>query len=77
MQEVLGGFGGISAYMINRRKVTHVTERGELIPSTSHDQILVHGALESGAALSILYRGGISRGTNLLWRSTVQKVTYR
>ncbi|MGE4561252.1 MAG: gfo/Idh/MocA family oxidoreductase, partial [Desulfobulbus sp.] len=31
------------------------------------DQIMVHGALASGAALSIHYRGGVSRGTNLLW----------
>jgi predicted dehydrogenase len=31
------------------------------------DQVLVTGLLEDGAALSIHYRGGVSRGTNLLW----------
>ncbi|MHA6688291.1 Gfo/Idh/MocA family protein [Mesorhizobium sp. A556] len=67
MREVLGGFGDISARMITHRKTTHVTDTGETIPTTSHDQVLVHGALESGAAFSIHYRGGMSRGTNLLW----------
>ena len=67
MREVLGGFGDLSARMINRRTTMYVTDTGETIPATSHDQILVHGALESGAAVSIHYRGGMSRGTNLLW----------
>src|SRR3989449_11385686 len=31
------------------------------------DQVCVAGLLEGGAALSIQYRGGGSRGTNLLW----------
>jgi predicted dehydrogenase len=34
---------------------------------TAADQVAVSGLLESGAALSIHYRGGHSRGTNLLW----------
>ncbi|TCV67436.1 Gfo/Idh/MocA family oxidoreductase [Neorhizobium sp. S3-V5DH] len=67
VREVLGGFGDLSARMITRRKTAHVTDTGETIPNTSHDQVLVHGALESGAAFSIHYRGGMSRGTNLLW----------
>jgi predicted dehydrogenase len=67
MREVLGAFGDLSASMIKRRDAMYVTDTGETIPSTAHDQILVHGALESGAAFSIHYRGGMSRGTNLLW----------
>jgi len=67
MGEVLGGFSDLSARMIRRRDTMYVADRGETIPSTAHDQILVHGALESGAAFSIHYRGGLSRGTNLLW----------
>lgn len=67
MQEVLGPIGTVSAQMINRRKQVHVTDTGETIPTTSHDQIMVHGTLASGAALSVHYRGGTSRGTNLLW----------
>jgi predicted dehydrogenase len=62
-----GGFGDLSTRMIKRRDTLYVTDTGETIPSTSDDQILVHGALESGAAFSIHYRGGMSRGTNLLW----------
>ena len=65
--EVLGDPGDLSARMILRRTTVHVADTGETIASTSPDQILVHGALASGAALSIHYRGGMSRGTNLLW----------
>ena len=67
MREVLGGFGDISAKMIDRRKTVHIADTGETIPTTTPDQILVQGALESGAAVSIHYRGGISRGSNFLW----------
>lgn len=67
LQEVLGDFGDLSARMINRRETTLVSDTGETIPVTTHDQVLVHGALESGAAVSIHYRGGMSRGTNLHW----------
>ncbi|CAM5704493.1 hypothetical protein MAUB1S_03679 [Mycolicibacterium aubagnense] len=34
---------------------------------TAEDQIAVTGRLESGAVASLHYRGGSSRGTNLLW----------
>ena len=34
---------------------------------TTEDQVSVGGLLEGGAAFSIHYRGGVSRGTNLLW----------
>ena len=67
MREVLGDFGDLSARMISRRNTVRVTDTAETIGSTSHDQILVHGALASGAAFGIHYRGGMSRGTNLLW----------
>jgi predicted dehydrogenase len=33
----------------------------------AEDQVAVTGLLEGGAAFSIHYRGGYSRGTNLLW----------
>ena len=67
MRDVLGGFGDLSARTIRRRDTMYVAETGERIPSTADDQILVHGVLESGAAFSVHYRGGMSRGTNLLW----------
>jgi predicted dehydrogenase len=31
------------------------------------DQVSVNGLLDGGAALAIHYRGGVSRGVNLLW----------
>lgn len=67
MREVLGELGDLSARMFVRRNSAQVADTGETIPSTTHDQVLVQGQLESGAAVSIHYRGGMSRGTNLLW----------
>lgn len=66
-RDVLGDFDSLSAHLINRRTSTHITDTGETIPKTTPDQALVQGALESGAAFSIHYRGGVSRGVNLLW----------
>src|SRR5690625_3754622 len=67
LREVLGDIRDLSARMIKRRDTVQVVDTGKTVPTTSEDQILVHGALESGAAFSIHYRGGMSRGTNLLW----------
>lgn len=67
MRDVLGEFSDLSARMVTRRNTVHVTDTGETIPVTSPDQVLVHGILASGAAFSIHYRGGMFRGTNLLW----------
>jgi predicted dehydrogenase len=66
-REVLGDFHSLSARLINRRSKAHIAETGDVIPATTPDQVLVHGALDSGAAFSIHYRGGVSRGVNLLW----------
>src|SRR5207247_10544946 len=41
--------------------------RGGGKPRNADDQVSVTGLLEGGAALSIHYRGGSSRGTNFLW----------
>lgn len=67
LRDVLGRFASISAQLIVRRKSTHVTDTRETITRTTPDQVLVQGTLESGAAYSIHYRGGVSRGVNLLW----------
>lgn len=68
MREVLGDIGDFSARMIKRRDTVYVADTGETIPSNAPDQVLIQGALESGAAFSIHYRGGLSHGTNLLWQ---------
>src|SRR5947199_6730806 len=63
----LGEVRELSATMTVRRKSFTIAGTGESKPMTAEDQLLVSGLLEGGAALSIHYRGGVSRGTNLLW----------
>ncbi len=63
----LGEVRELSATMTVRRKSFTITGTSESKPMTTDDQVLVGGLLEGGAALSIHYRGGVSRGTNLLW----------
>src|SRR3954449_8059035 len=63
----LGEVRELSATMTVRRKTFTIAQTGERKPMTADDQVCVSGLLEGGAALSIHYRGGHSRGTNLLW----------
>ncbi|MEA2732089.1 MAG: hypothetical protein QOF70_6564, partial [Acetobacteraceae bacterium] len=63
----LGEVRELSATMTVRRKIFTIAGTGENKPMTADDQVCVTGLLEGGAALSIHYRGGHSRGTNLLW----------
>jgi predicted dehydrogenase len=63
----LGEVRELSATMAVRRKTFTIAESGETKPMTADDQVGVSGLLEGGAAFSIHYRGGVSRGTNLLW----------
>jgi predicted dehydrogenase len=63
----LGEVSELSATMTVRRKSFTIEKTGDTLPMTSDDQVGITGLLESGAALSVHYRGGYSRGTNLLW----------
>src|SRR5437667_1811990 len=63
----LGEVRELSATMTVRRKSFTIAGTGENKPMNADDQVMVSGLLEGGAALSIHYRGGVSRGTNLLW----------
>jgi len=63
----LGEVRELSATMTMRRKSFTIGGTGESRPMNAADQVCVAGQLEGGAALSIHYRGGSSRGTNLLW----------
>src|SRR3954453_10990200 len=63
----LGEARELSATMTARRTTAEVEGTGESIPMTAEDQIAVSGLLDGGAAFAIHYRGGASRGTNLLW----------
>src|SRR5213595_1835557 len=63
----LGEVRELSATTTMRRKCFTVAGTGESKPMTADDQVAASGLLEGGAAFSIHYRGGASRGTNLLW----------
>src|SRR5207247_3954787 len=56
-----------SATMTVRRKSFTIAGTSDSRPMAADDQIGVTGLLDDGAAFSIHYRGGHSRGTNLLW----------
>ena len=63
----LGEAQALSATMSVRRKTFTIAGTGESKPMNAEDQVGVTGLLQGGAAFSIHYRGGVSRGTNLLW----------
>src|SRR3989440_7507238 len=63
----LGEARELSATMAMRRRAFTIAGTGESKPMNAEDQVGVTGLLEGGAAFSIHYRGGVSRGTNLLW----------
>ena len=56
----------VSARIGHLRKEAVVIETGKPLPMTAPDQVLVQGVYTGGAPVSIHFRGGMSRGTNLL-----------
>lgn len=64
---ILGDFREISATLKVRRDTFIVKETNEVRPNDTFDQIAVSGVLSNGIVVSAHYRGGLSRGTNLLW----------
>lgn len=67
LRDVLGDFEDVTGRLVQRRREVQITETGASLPRFDADQIMLHGVLKSGAAVSAHYRGGMSRGTNLLW----------
>jgi predicted dehydrogenase len=63
----LGEIRELTATTAVRRKSFTIDGTGERKPMTAEDQVCVTGLLEDGAAFAVHYRGGLSRGTNLLW----------
>jgi predicted dehydrogenase len=63
----LGEVRELSATTAMRRTTFTIAGTDESIPMNAEDQVAVSGLLESGAVFSIHYRGGVSRGTSLLW----------
>lgn len=64
---VLGSFSELRSNMTTNFTQVKVLDTGEVKSKTAEDQIMVIGTLTNGIAISVHYRGGISRGTNLLW----------
>ncbi len=64
--QAVGELVEVQAILANARRATLIVERGEQIPLTSPDQVLIQGRLESGAPISVHYRGGAPRGPGLL-----------
>jgi predicted dehydrogenase len=64
---VLGDFATVAAQFAIRRKHVRIIEDGATLPVTAPDHIAISASLRSGAIASIFYRGGVSRGDNLLW----------
>lgn len=63
----LGEFEAVSSVTAIRQPHVTRSDTGEQITKTAADQIAVAGTLAGGAVASVHYRGGISRGVNLLW----------
>lgn len=67
VRDVLGEIDHQETQFISNFSQVKITETGEEKPKDVPDQILIQGRMQSGAALSIHYRGGVSKGTNFLW----------
>lgn len=64
---VLSGFAELAATTATRRPTIRNADTGRPVRQTAEDQIAVTGRLQDGAIAALHYRGGSSRGTNLLW----------
>ena len=62
----VGDFATVSAHLGRGRKTVELDD-GTTIPVTAPDQIAIVGQLTNDATVSVFYRGGVSRGSNLHW----------
>jgi predicted dehydrogenase len=67
VQHVLGNFAVLDATFARNFDSVKIIETAEVLPKNVPDQVMVQGRMTSGAAISIHFRGGASRGTNFLW----------
>jgi predicted dehydrogenase len=63
----LGPFTEVSATSALRRRQIRLPGDPQDHPATAEDQWAISGVLASGAVVSVHYRGGFVRGSNLLW----------
>ena len=64
---VLGDFAAVTADLVRRRDTVALQGEPGSVTVTAPDHVAVSGVLRSGAAASVYYRGGDSRGDNLRW----------
>jgi predicted dehydrogenase len=64
---VLGDIEQIGAVLSQRRQTARVIETGETVEMKTPDHLMANAVLRSGAPLSLQIRGGLPRGTKLLW----------
>lgn len=65
---VLGAVDELSAVLANRRTSVKALDTGEMLPMTSHDQVLFCGLMADGAPISWHFRGGNARdGNGFIW----------
>ncbi|MEU6346049.1 Gfo/Idh/MocA family oxidoreductase [Streptomyces sp. NPDC046977] len=67
LNHILGDFASLNARLVVGRSEARIAEDGGTVPITAPDQVAVIGTLVSGAAASVFYRGGTSRGDNFRW----------
>jgi predicted dehydrogenase len=67
VQNVLGPIREIQAVLSQRRETVTTIETGESILMKTSDHVMINAVLQSGAPLSVQLRGGLPRGTRLLW----------
>jgi len=67
VQSVLGRIDEVSSTLSQRRQTVRLIETGKSIPMHTPDHVMINAVLQSGAPLSLQLRGGLPRGTRLMW----------
>ncbi|MEH2470883.1 putative dehydrogenase [Nitrobacteraceae bacterium AZCC 2161] len=63
---MLGEITEVTALTAQRRPHSTLARSGKILPMDADDQVVVAGRLETGAVLSVHFRGG-EEGTGLMW----------
>ncbi|MGE6378357.1 Gfo/Idh/MocA family protein [Peribacillus muralis] len=64
---MLGDFTSVSANIVANQSEVLLKQENKMIPFTSPKHASIMGTVTSGAAISVFYRGGGSRGENMRW----------
>jgi predicted dehydrogenase len=67
LQYLLGDFSTLSAELVSNQTEALTLDTNTIIPFTSPNHVSIIGTLTKGTAVSVFYRGGISRGENMRW----------